>query len=67
MAKKKKPSWRDPVKRVYARLIGQDHINVRTCKSCGTKWDRVSDIENPFIICPKCGKSGTAFSKREKL
>ena len=46
----------DPVKRVYAKLLGKDHINVWVC-SCGYKWDRIDDTPLPWMVCPGCGKS----------
>jgi rubrerythrin len=72
MPRKKKQekdtTWQDVTKRVWARIIGKEYINVWECRICHTKWDRVEDKEYSWIMCPRCQRSGIAFlKKREKL
>jgi len=58
---------RNKIKRVFARLIGNEYINVFQC-GCGFKWDRVDDRYQVWIICPHCKRSGASkLIKKEKL
>lgn len=68
MARAKRRNFRSTEKRVMAKMLGRDHINVWTCSACEFKWDRVSDERHPWIICPNCKKSGTVRKiKEEKI